>query len=184
MNTEINGYTMHYEVYGKGYPLIMLHGNGEDMKSLLPLAMELSKTYQIYLIDSRGHGQSTGEVSSYDVMGNDLVTFMKVMHIKDAHVFGYSDGAINALKAVIISKKHFNKLILCGLNLHPSGLLDKTIIEMKEAYQKEKNPLIKMMLEGPIFNLSDIEVINNDICLYFGEFDLIKIDHQKWLDNN
>ncbi len=170
---------LYYKKIGQGYPLIMLHGNGENIDTLLSLGEALSTDFLVYLVDSSGHGKSPGEIhTTYDEMAEDLIHFMVQNRINKAHIFGYSDGAIVALKATITHPHLFNKLILCGMNISPDGLIDESINEIKESYLKEKNPLHKLMLEGPIFNVSDLEHIEHKITLYFGEHDAIKIAHQ------
>ena len=63
---------LHYEVSGEGHPLIMLHGNGEDIsifEKALPL---LEKHFRVYRIDSRCHGESTDKVPlHYDLIADD-----------------------------------------------------------------------------------------------------------------
>ncbi len=175
---------LYFETIGEGKPLIMLHGNGEDLTSLKPLASSLKDQHKIYLIDQRGHGKSPGEVaSSYDEMAADLIFFMEKHKITSTDIVGYSDGAIVALKAVIKQPQKFNKLILCGLNIAPDGLTEKTYESIYQTYQKDKDPLCKLMLEGPVFNVSDLHVLNHDIWLYFGEYDVIKTSHQHFIHN-
>lgn len=44
--------TLHYEIYGNGYPLIMLHGNGEDITIFSKAIEKLESTFTIYAIDT------------------------------------------------------------------------------------------------------------------------------------
>ncbi len=172
-------FNLYFEKSGCGYPLIMLHGNGEDHTSLDALADKLKANFTIYLIDSRGHGKSPGPVAdSYDIMADDLLAFLKIHKLDHTHIFGYSDGAIVALKALLKAPQQFTKLVLCGLNISPDGLADDLFSSMTKSYQKEKSPLLKLMLEGPVFNDYDLLKVNHSILLYFGEHDVIKIEHQ------
>lgn len=170
---------LYFKVLGKGFPLLMLHGNGEDHTSLIQLAHQLKTDFKVYLIDAVGHGKSQGNIANtYDDMGSDLIGFLNKEHINNCHVLGYSDGAIVALKALLRNPQNFNKLIFCGLNISPDGLLDNIVHNLKEAFKKEKNPLLKLMLEGPHFDDLKLEKINHHIRLYFGDNDVIKHKHQ------
>ncbi len=43
---------------GSGYPLILLHGNGEDGSYFVHQIAEFSRTYHVFAVDTRGHGKS------------------------------------------------------------------------------------------------------------------------------
>ena len=43
---------------GRGFPLILLHGNGEDCDYFRGQIDEFSKQYHVYAIDTRGHGRT------------------------------------------------------------------------------------------------------------------------------
>ena len=173
-----NRIRLFYEKMGQGPNLIMLHGNGEDHLSLITLAQSMKDYFTIYLIDSRGHGQSEGDIAKdYQEMAIDFIEFLNEHDIFHTHVFGFSDGAIIVLKAAVMQPGRFNKLILCGLNTHPTGLLDKTIGEIRDAYQKNKDPKLALMLNGPIFKPFDFDKVKHQILLYFGEHDVIKPSH-------
>ena len=176
----MNNHQLYVKKIGQGYPLLMLHGNGEDHRSLEVLANQLKKDFTIYLIDSRGHGKSTGPIAdTYDDMADDLIDFLHQKKLECVHVFGFSDGAIIALKALIKMPNLFKKLILCGMNISPDGLNNELINQIKNNYQTKKNPLLKLMLEGPIFNDCDLKRVSHDIHIYFGEHDAISIEHQE-----
>lgn len=174
-----NHLKLYYEKIGQGPDLVMLHGNGEDHTTLMTLAFALKSDFTIYLIDSRGHGQSTGGIAKdYQEMSIDFIEFLNQQKIYKTSVLGYSDGAIIALKSAVMQPDRFDKLILCGLNISPDGLIDDIIKDMKCAYEKNKDPKLALMLEGPVFKPFDLEKVNHEVLLIFGENDLIKKQHQ------
>ena len=75
METVSNGALIYWEARGEGPPLVMLHGNGEDMSVFSAQVPEFSREFMVISIDSRGHGKSTaggGKLSLYD-MARDVV---------------------------------------------------------------------------------------------------------------
>ena len=55
----IHGLELWHDTLGtQGSPVLMLHGNGEDHRSLLPLARRLARHHVVHLLDSRNHGRS------------------------------------------------------------------------------------------------------------------------------
>ena len=68
-------------------------------------------------------------------------------------------------------------LILAGVNVKPNGVILEVYQEMKEQYQKTKNPLIRMMLEEPHISNQQLHQIEAKTLLLAGSDDLIKLDH-------
>ena len=59
MNLQTSKVNLYYEKYGEGQPLILLHGNGENHKIFEKSIDVLEKHFTVYVIDSRGHGESS-----------------------------------------------------------------------------------------------------------------------------
>jgi len=76
---EANGIHIHYEDYGSGYPLLLLHGgtaNSESWTAHIPL---LAQHFSVFVLDTRGHGKTdnpTG-VLSYSVLADDVTAFIQ-----------------------------------------------------------------------------------------------------------
>ncbi|MBR6361341.1 MAG: alpha/beta hydrolase, partial [Clostridia bacterium] len=96
---QLSQVRMHYRVYGKGKPpLVLIHGNGGSVNSLKEAASYLANDFTVYLPESRCHGQSSdpGEIS-YELMAKDIKEFIDAMGLKKPVVMGHSDGGINAI---------------------------------------------------------------------------------------
>lgn len=65
----INGYQMHYEVYGQGQPLVMIHGGlggGEGCAAFVDHhASTLSRQFKLIVYDRRAAGQSSTPADGY-----------------------------------------------------------------------------------------------------------------------
>ena len=115
---EVN---MHYLVFGKGKPeLILVHGNGGSADSLREAATYLANEYTVYVPESRCHGKSSdpGEIS-YHLMAKDLKEFIEAMGLEKPVVMGHSDGGINAITLAADYPDVPGAIISCGANSHP-----------------------------------------------------------------
>ena len=94
-----NGVNLYVKSMGNGEPLIMLHGAMVDMNDWEYQTPELSRSYNLILIDTRGHGKSSFDnlPLSYEKMADDVVNVMNYLKIDSAHILGFSDGGNTAL---------------------------------------------------------------------------------------
>lgn len=71
---------------GRGHPLILLHGNGEDSSYWNAQISEFTRFMRVIAVDSRGHGASDSGTKglSFDLMAQDLKHILDVKGIKKA----------------------------------------------------------------------------------------------------
>lgn len=51
---DIRGFKMYYEIYGKGEPMLFIHGNGGSINNFTGQIPFFAKNYQVIMVDSRG----------------------------------------------------------------------------------------------------------------------------------
>src|SRR6195952_3582763 len=120
---NIRGIKVYCEIYGTGKPLLMIHGNGGNIKSFENNIAYFSKKYKVIVADSRSQGKSKdpGDSLSFEMMADDDAALLDTLHIKSAYVIGWSDGGINALLLAIRHPKKVIKLASSGANLWPDS---------------------------------------------------------------
>ncbi len=127
------GFKMYYEIYGKGEPLLIIHGNGGSINNFENQIPYFSKNYQVILADSRAHGKSIdqGDSLNYEIMTDDLNALLDTLHIDSCNVIGWSDGGIEGLLLAIRHPKKVKKLAVTGANLIPDAILstDPWVVE-------------------------------------------------------
>jgi pimeloyl-ACP methyl ester carboxylesterase len=100
----INGYRMHYEVYGRGLPLVMIHGGLGGGEGGAPLvrhhAQALSGRFQLVCYDRRGAGLSETPAGGYSIenYAQDLRGLLEHLAIPKAHILGSSAGGPIAMR--------------------------------------------------------------------------------------
>lgn len=141
-------------------PILMLHGNGEDMEIFENVLLPLLNSKSFVLMDSRLQGHSHplengSEQLSYEAIASDALALMAHLGINEYDIVGYSDGCIAALIMAIRSMS-VRKIITVGANTDPSGLTARARREMLFEYKKAEAEgdartaeLMRLMLEEP-----------------------------------
>jgi pimeloyl-ACP methyl ester carboxylesterase len=120
---DVDGAKIAYSIYGKGEPVLLLHGglgNSGQFGFQLPALVD---RFQVIAIDSRGQGRSTrtSAAITYDLMAADIVAVLDHLHLARASVVGWSDGGEVALKLAIKFPERVNRLFVFGANYDASG---------------------------------------------------------------
>src|ERR1700722_13061581 len=81
---DIRGFKMYYETYGKGEPLLIIHGNGGSINNFLLQIPYFAKKYQVIIADSRAQGKSVDPTDSlsYEMRTDDLNALLDNLHLK------------------------------------------------------------------------------------------------------
>lgn len=108
---------IYYEVYGKGAPLVILHGgivgSTYEMHEFID---SLSKHYQVIAISTRGHGKSEmgSGAPTYEKKAEDVSTVIGAVTKDSVTVLGFSDGAYTGYFLAALHPDKVKKLIAIG----------------------------------------------------------------------
>jgi pimeloyl-ACP methyl ester carboxylesterase len=190
---NVRGIRLYCEVYGKGEPLLLIHGNGGNISAFSNTIPYFSKRYQVIAVDSRAHGKSTDpkDSLSFEMMADDFNALLETMHIKKTYVIGWSDGGINALVLAMRHPDKVIKLASTGANLWPDSTalipslwkdMEKQYAEQKDKKRttaKEKNDWKIFLLDyqQPNIPLSALKAIKCPSLIICGDRDLIPVEH-------
>ncbi|MBO4218472.1 MAG: alpha/beta hydrolase [Erysipelotrichaceae bacterium] len=174
MFIDINNIQLYYETCGSGQPLLMVHGNSEDHTIFTEAAEVLKDHFQVYLLDSRDHGQSTKVPElHYDDMVDDIVAFLQALDLKDVVFYGFSDGGIIGLLSVLKTDR-ISRLITSGANITPEGVKGSLKALVRVLYFFTKDSKLKMILKEPHIPTDTLAQIKVPTTVIAGEKDVIK----------
>lgn len=119
---DVNGLKMYYEVYGKGKPIVLLHGSYMNIplnwSHIIPL---LAKDRKVIVTEMQGHGR-TRDISrelSYEGMANDVSGLLNHLEIDRADILGYSMGGGIAFQIAVRHPEQVRRLVvLSGTYVH------------------------------------------------------------------
>lgn len=193
---EINGAKIYYEEYGKGEPLLLIHGNGGSIIDMGYQIDYFKSKYRVIIADNRGHGKSELKTDSLTYTQitkdwNELVNYLKLDSID---IIGWSDGGIVGLKMGISGKSKIKKIVAMGANLRPDStavnywavkdvLKSKKMINSKiEEQDTTANWNLQKQLYGllgdqPNIPIEDLSKIKAKVLIMAGDEDIIRNKH-------
>lgn len=189
---KMQNLNVYYEIYGKGHPLVLLHGNGGSIQEFNKQIPELSKYFKVIAVDTRAQGKSTDFSTkdlTYKIFADDLKKLINHLKLKKVNILGWSDGGNTGLEFSLKYPQHLHKLIIIGANLFPQGIEDDLLETYKnKLLQLENNSenfneirLLKLMLNEPHIKKNTLQKIKNSVFVIAGEKDVIKREHTEMI---
>ncbi len=108
---------IYYEVYGKGEPVVVLHGGGVgtpyEMGGLID---RLRQRYRVIAVSTRGHGRS--EIGSRPLSmaqkAADVAAVMQAVTDRPARIIGFSDGGFTAYQIAATRPELVDRIVVIG----------------------------------------------------------------------
>lgn len=110
--------TIHYREFGRGRPLVFLHGGwGYGVYPFDRQIEEFQNKYRILIPDRSGYGQSTpvsGEMplDFHKLAAAETISFLDALGIERAVLWGHSDGAVISAMTGLAAPERCERLIL------------------------------------------------------------------------
>ena len=121
---NVNGRMLHYEKYGSGKPVILVHGfacSTYTWRHVIPL---LSHSCTVYALDLPGFGLSDkSPEASYDLrsQARTLLDFVNALQLPSASLAGHSMGGVIVGIAAAEAPQKVDKLIIIDAGLYYEG---------------------------------------------------------------
>lgn len=185
--------SLHYTKTGSGEPLVLLHGNGESGGYFSHQTAYFSRSYTVYALDTRGHGQSPRGTAPFTIrqFARDLLCFLDQQGIEKASLLGFSDGGNIALTFALAHQSRVSRLILNGANLDPSGVKPSVQIPIVLGYKtaalfaskslqaRHNAELLGLMVNDPSIPLAALADLHVPTLVIVGDRDMIKESHSR-----
>lgn len=138
-----NTYACH--IYGKGEPLVLLHGFTGSSQTWEPFIHKWSSAFQVITIDLPGHGHSfTQDFPTMTDYCDELKELLEFFQVKSCHLLGYSLGGRVALS---FAQRHPQVVRSLILESASPGLKTE---EEREERRKRDHKLANMLMERGI----------------------------------
>jgi pimeloyl-ACP methyl ester carboxylesterase len=116
-----DGIKIYYEVKGKGYPVVLVHGfivNSQTWKRGALYNDLLAAGYKVILIDLRGNGKSDKphdcDAFANDAEAKDIMGIVTTLGVKKYTAIGYSRGSIITARLLVLDNR-LEKAVMGGM---------------------------------------------------------------------
>lgn len=143
---------IYYEVYGKGQPVVLLHGGlfGSTIE-MTDFIEKLKTNYQVIAISTRGHGKSElgTEPITLEQRAKDALSVINAVTKDSVIVIGFSDGGYSAYQLAAMYPAAVKKMVVMGAGEIRPGLREfkftaTQAMAMDQAYWNQQ---LKLMPE-------------------------------------
>lgn len=122
--------------FGKGQPLIILHGLFGSSDNWLTIGKRLADHFHLFIPDQRNHGDSFhSDEFTYRAMAADLREFMEEKAIKNPVIIGHSMGGKTAMTFALSHPDMYQKMIVVDISPKAYDVRHDHILEGLNAIQ-------------------------------------------------
>ncbi|MEL6673957.1 MAG: alpha/beta fold hydrolase [Bacteroidota bacterium] len=111
---------LNYKSFGQGPALIICHGLFGSLDNWVSHARYFSQHFSVFAVDLRNHGRSPHHPDwNYQIMAEDLLTFMDQQGIMEAHLLGHSMGGKVVMQAACYDPDRVDHLLVADMAPKP-----------------------------------------------------------------
>ena len=126
---EANGVNYYYEIYGKGEPLLFLHGGLGSTTMFEPALPTFAATREVIAVDLQGHGRTplgNRKIIISDE-GDDMATLITKLGYKQVDALGYSMGGEVAFRFAAQHPELVRRLVLVSAGYAQDGFFPEML---------------------------------------------------------
>ena len=134
----LQGEIVHYEVLGRGRPVVFLHSWLGSWRYWIPTMQSTSILYRTYAVDLWGFGDSAKKTNfySFEQQIDLLEGFLERIGVDKVALVGHGLGAIIALLFTIRQRQSVDRLMAIGLPQNSSTLKARLLTSAPEEFLK------------------------------------------------
>ncbi len=133
---RVNGIRMYYEEHGRGTPLVLIMGYGDDCRKWARQVPAFARHHRVVVFDNRGVGRTAVPRAGYSIsnFARDTAGLIDHLGLGRAHLLGYSMGGRIAQDVAVHYPDRLRSLLLCATSARPSAFnrytlwLDRVLI--------------------------------------------------------
>ncbi|MBZ9659392.1 alpha/beta hydrolase [Mesorhizobium sp. ESP-6-4] len=145
----IDGVNYYYAVYGKGEPLLLLHGGLGSSDMFAPILPKFAEHRTVIAVDLQGHGRTALSERPFglEAMGDDMAAIVKALGYDKVDVMGYSLGGGVAFRMAVQHPEAVRRLVMVSTGYAANGFYD----EMRPQQAQVSAAAAEFMKDTPMY---------------------------------
>ena len=199
-----NGVNYHYQVHGKGEPLLLLHGGLGQIETFGPVLGTLARQRQVIGVDLHGHGRTAlgDRPMRYRDMADDLAVIVKQLGHDRVDVMGYSMGGAIALRLAVQHPQRVRRLVIAAAPYAQDGWFPEMLpmqaaVSAAMADEMKDTPMYQgyaavapkpqdfprlldrlgELMREPYDWADDVKKLSMPVMLVYGDSDMVRPEH-------
>jgi pimeloyl-ACP methyl ester carboxylesterase len=201
----IDGGLLHYETFGRGNPLIFIHGWLGSWRYWMPAMEIMSEHGRTYALDLWGFGDSDRVNGKYSISGyiKLLDIFVEEMGFSAMTLVGHALGAVVALRYAADKPDYIDRILAVSAPLTGDTISRKLLssgtsfldrmrgwkpgeghVEVEQEMEKTAQGVVEASLQSAmhIDLRQDVQRIQKPLLLVYGEKDsIVAVPQPEWL---
>ena len=142
---RVNGIELGYQIFGKGKPLVLLHGGFGSVEMFGPNVELLAAGRQVIGVDMQSHGRSPAadRPMRFEAMADDVAALVRALGLEHAAVMGFSLGGAVGLRMAIQHPEMVERLVLVSTVFKRSGWYPEMTAGMDAMGPQTAEPLMR-----------------------------------------
>lgn len=111
---RVNGIELGYQEFGKGKPLVLLHGGFGSVEMFGPNIQPLAASNRVIGVDLQSHGRSPAadRPMKFEAMADDIAALIEKLGLERVAIMGFSLGGAVGLRTAIQHPDLVDRLVL------------------------------------------------------------------------
>ena len=149
---------LHSQIFGSGKPLLILHGFLGMSDNWKTLGNQYAENgFEVHLLDQRNHGKSFQSTEfNYDLLIEDLKSYMTHHNIEKAIILGHSMGGKTAMQFACTYPEKVEKLLIADI--------------APKYYPPHHQPIINALNKINVSELSSRTEADEELSKYIKDF--------------
>ena len=130
-----SGSKIWYELQGSGKGILIIHGLGGDLETMMPVAQNIQGNFTKVLVDVPCHGKSDDFGISLEDLGSEFISLMRSLGFRDFYSIGISLGSIILEEMMLDHGENMAKSVL----MSPASEIDSVVINKVASWAASEN---------------------------------------------
>ncbi len=130
-----SGNRIWYQLQGSGTGILIIHGLGGDLETMVPVSQNIQGNFTKVLVDAPCHGKSDDFGITLEDLGSELISLMESLGFREFYSVGISLGSIILEEMMLDHGENMTKNVL----ISPASEIDSVVVNKVASWAASEN---------------------------------------------